>query len=459
MNSTTIKINLQDDTRAVSSLVGFILLFAILVIAFAGYQVESVPQQNEQAEFTHLQNVEDDLTAVRSSILTAGQADMRQFSTVELGTRYPTRSIAINPPQPTGTLQTSDPYNIIIEYDGGTTEIQTRFLEYQPGYNELPSNSVWYENSVLYREGGDNPVVLEDQSLVTNGETLRITALQNELKEQGTGQITLGLYPTQDVSEEDIPDGELNVTIPTRLSGDYWDEEFQNQEDFEGEIKYEGVNSEPYLESVHALEFKINTTDDSTEFEMNTVGIQSEPEEEEGDTQKRNLGPPDDEENGEEENGGEEGSDFGDESNYRDADSGDADQPNDPSGTIENPSGVDEEDGNTATAISAGGEEDLRVGFALPPTDETASTYEMRFVIEDIQVGAGDFGFNLVNGDEQELTDRQTLEEGDNTYSFSPDEEQAISDNHDDLYLILDSDTPGAGNRSMNMDYFELISE
>jgi hypothetical protein len=157
--------------------------------------------------------------------------------------------------------------------------------------------------------------------------------------------------------------------------------------------------------------------------------------------------------------------DYGDSGNYRDDDSGDASQPTDPSGTIENPSGVNDNDGTTATAISVGNEEDLKVGYALPPVDKIATEYEIIFDIERIQIGrgSGTFGFYLVNESGEELTNRQSLPtkvKGSKSYSYSftESEEQDIVANYDNLYLILDSDTNGNGNRKLEIDYFELKS-
>ncbi len=150
--------------------------------------------------------------------------------------------------------------------------------------------------------------------------------------------------------------------------------------------------------------------------------------------------------------------DYGDSNNYRDQESGDAVQPTDASGDIENPSAVNEKDDTTATAISAGGQEDLKVGYSLPPVAETATTYEMNFVVKSIQAGGGNFGFYLVDSTGQQLTDRQVLSTGDKMYSFTDAEEQNIAANYDDLYLIIDSSTTGKGNREMELDYFDLVS-
>ena len=161
--------------------------------------------------------------------------------------------------------------------------------------------------------------------------------------------------------------------------------------------------------------------------------------------------------------------DYGDLNNYRDSNSGDASQPRDPSGTIENPSGVNDKDGTTATAISGGSNEDLKVGYALPPVDEAATGYKMIFDIERVQIGGGSgtFGFYFVNESGEELTDRRSLPTNVNgsndlnpyTYSsFTDSEVQRVTANYDNLYLILYSDTNGNGNRELEIDSFELNS-
>ena len=291
MNTPAPRSLLGDDTRAVAPVIGFILIFGILFVAFAGYQATTVPQQNQAAEFEHLQDVENDLVDVRRAILRAGQSDVREFATVQLGMSYPTRLIALNPPQPTGTLQASESYNISITNEtadpdtGETVNVSTRFLEYRPGYNELEQNSVWYENTVLYREANDNTIPLEDQELVTDGGTLEITALQNELREQGTGRIIVSLFPTREFTADEIPDGEIWVTIPTQLGEDYWNDAIEETEFDDDNFSFEESR---YSDDVNAIEFELDP--EETELKLNTVGIQSEPEEDETDPLKQGVG-------------------------------------------------------------------------------------------------------------------------------------------------------------------------
>jgi len=268
---------LAADNRAVSAVIGFILVFGILVLLLTVYQAQIVPQQNAQTEFEHFEDSKNELIELRNTISTAGQADVSQFPSVTLGTNYQTRLLTINPPPPAGTLQTSDEYPIIIQNKSGDSlTIPTRFLEYQPGYNELTVGPTQYEHSVLYldeRDRGNNVSIIKEQNLVKDGK-VRITALQNKFEQTGTNRVTLELYPEDDVDSSEFPDpdGEnLNVTIPTQLDEDeYWNKSLEDAGDI-----YQGVDTEVHGEEIHALNLSVEEDD----LEVNTVGIQLEPDE------------------------------------------------------------------------------------------------------------------------------------------------------------------------------------
>ncbi|WP_144798060.1 hypothetical protein [Halorubrum depositum] len=268
------------DRRGQSVVIGTVILFGFLILALSLYQVQVVPQQNGQVEFQHFEEVRNDLVELRNAISSAGQSERPQFVDVRLGTNYQTRLFAINPPDPAGTLQTSQPYNITI--DDGTNEpvnISTRFVRYRPGYNELHVGSIWYDNSVLYldeRDSGSRAVIIEDQNLVVDNDTLRITALQNEFQASGTRRVALELYPTDDAANLSQLEGELNVSIPTRLDADdgYWKESIENS----SSVRYVGIDDNEYRSSddVSALRLEVESSDNII---VNSVGIQSEPSE------------------------------------------------------------------------------------------------------------------------------------------------------------------------------------
>jgi hypothetical protein len=126
---------------------------------------------------------------------------------------------------------------------------------------------------VLYvdaRDQGSGIAVIEDQELVGDDREVRIVALQNEFRRSGTGRVTLELRPATNVTET-LPEGNLTVTIPTRLSGEVW----ENRTDLptDGDV-YDGVSDDTNGDGVYNL--TLNTTAD--DLTVDTVGVQEAPE-------------------------------------------------------------------------------------------------------------------------------------------------------------------------------------
>ena len=267
-----------DDNRAVAPVIGVVILFGFLILALSLYQVEVVPQQNAETEFQHSGEVRNDLVELRAGILQAGSIDQPQYQTVDLGTTYSTRVFSINPPAPAGTIRTSDPYPITIAYESNETEIETiptRFIEYRPGYNELDRSPTWYDASVLYLDARDEDggiAVIEDQSLV-DGSEVQITALQREFRRSGTGQVTLELRPAKNVTGE-IPEGDLTVTVPTRLSEDDWETKTNLPTN---STVYDSVtDTGEDINNRNVYNLTLNTT--ASNLTVDTVGVQETPE-------------------------------------------------------------------------------------------------------------------------------------------------------------------------------------
>jgi hypothetical protein len=164
--------------------------------------------------------------------------------------------------------------------------VSTRFIEYRPGYNEIESGSTWYDNSVLYVEETDSnrpAVIVEDQNILVDNDTLRLTAVQNDFSASGTRKVAVELYPTSDATNLSSLSGGLDVRIPTRLGSEdgYWNESIEN-----GSVTYQGMNDTAYNSSeVSALLLRVDSPDN---ISVNSVGIQQEPT---GETAKDNVGP------------------------------------------------------------------------------------------------------------------------------------------------------------------------
>lgn len=220
----------RDDERAQSVQIGAVLLFAILIVAFSSYQAFVVPEQNREVEFDHNQKVQRDMVEVRNTVLSTVADGTDGYAEVTLGTRFPARLVALNPPPPSGSFATTERRPIVIREQGGPeitdevcpgTDIGTRFLEYRPSYSELDgAGTIRYESSLLYHDFGDGVVELTGQSLV-NGDRLQVIPITGQTHVGGSQTITVepkaGRLDTSQRSD-------VEVKLPTRLSEQRWEE-------------------------------------------------------------------------------------------------------------------------------------------------------------------------------------------------------------------------------------------
>jgi hypothetical protein len=222
--------NFGTDTRAQSVLVGAILFFAILITAFSSYQAFIVPNQNAEVEFNHNQRAQNDMVEIRNELLSTYTTGQNGYAEIELGTRFPARLLALNPPAPSGSFRTDQPRPIVVETQSGTDitdEVlpgnidDSRTITYTPSYSEYDTAGVLrYENSVAYHDFGDSFAQLTDQQLI-QGNTIRIIPVPTQFEESGSRTVAIepraGL--TDRATREDIV-----VTLPTKLSESQWEE-------------------------------------------------------------------------------------------------------------------------------------------------------------------------------------------------------------------------------------------
>lgn len=229
--------DLVGDERAQSIQIGAVLLFAALLIAFSTYQAFVVPNQNREVEFNHNQQVQRDMIDVRNTLLETYTGGTNGYTEVTLGTTFPSRLFALNPPSPSGRLYTTDPQPIVIEDSSGsdvTTDacpgnsVETSFLVYQPSYAEYRNpGTIRYENSFLAQDFGSSTVSLTGQTLV-RGETVQIVPLTRNISVGGTQTVSIEPRPgLVDTSEYDDP----TVTIPTDASESTWERLLEGEVD------------------------------------------------------------------------------------------------------------------------------------------------------------------------------------------------------------------------------------
>ena len=273
-----------SDGRAQSTLVGAILLFAILIIAFSSYQAFVIPNQNAEVEFNHLQDVENDFVEFRTTFINSVGATEDRSVTFRLGTQYPARLIALNPPPVTGELQTTQEEEVTIEGDILDDNIDsvcdinsptTRSLVYTPNYNEFRSpQSITYENTFVAREFSDGTVYGEQrlfQERANGNDRIDLLLLNESVSLSGQGTASFEISPS---NRRTVEVEDPTITIPSEFDETEWRNEIL------ADVPDEALNDENGNAITGAEDgpFEITIRFDGI-YDVSCVGTEVEPEE------------------------------------------------------------------------------------------------------------------------------------------------------------------------------------
>lgn len=217
------------DDRAASAQVGAIILFGFVMVSLVFYQAEVVPADNQRVEYNHNQLVRDDMVDVRNAIMETRQNREKGYASVDLGAEYPSRSFAVNPPNPAGTIRTTGLNNYTVRNGGGAVvdvcpgeNNGTRFLTYEHAYNELQdAPDVVVDNTVVYETYDDGTIVTRSgQDVVDEStKTLSLVPIVGEFSQTRTSAISVEPEPGGLTSTKmDNP----TLTAPTRLDNETW---------------------------------------------------------------------------------------------------------------------------------------------------------------------------------------------------------------------------------------------
>jgi len=221
--------SLWVDRRGQSVVIGSLLIFTFLIIAFSSYQAFVVPSQNQQIEAEHFQETEDSFSELRSSIVNAVGTDSSRSTSLRLGTRYPTRAIALNPPAAAGRLETTGGGNVDFDTSqnvcrGDSGPVTTRSLVYTPSYNEYGEpRAIGYESRLVSREFRGGSVY--DQRLVrsaSDDDQISLYLLTGEVSENGVESYTLEVNGSNRYSTTVT---NPTITIPSRFNATQWEED------------------------------------------------------------------------------------------------------------------------------------------------------------------------------------------------------------------------------------------
>lgn len=185
-----------------SVVIGSVLMFGILIVAFSIYQASVIPQQNAEVEYQHYTEFRSDMIAFDTTVDQTKSLNTAS-TTMTVSKSYPTRLIAVNPPPFRTRISIGDNNpttisNFSVDSSGnevdywnqqGQLSIPNSTVTATPNYNLYQnSNPLLYENQVTYIETEDlEPVLLSSESPVDN-QTIDLQGYTGELSPVSSAQ-------------------------------------------------------------------------------------------------------------------------------------------------------------------------------------------------------------------------------------------------------------------------------
>ncbi|MFB6303234.1 MAG: hypothetical protein ABEH78_10295 [Haloferacaceae archaeon] len=241
--------SLRRDRRAAALQVGAVLLLGFLVIGLSLYQATVVPEQNKRVEFRHSQAVQNDMVEVRNAMQRAGTSEDVQSVSVDMGTTYPARVFFVNPAPPggiirNGTEQSATFANVSATNDetadflntsaNGPHDLATKNLTYRPDYNVYRSApTTAYQSGVLVNEFENaNDTAVTDQALI-RGKEIYLVAVRVNLSRAQVGAYAVDPESLSTATASTTirnESGTVNVTVPTTLTEERWEQLLDDQD-------------------------------------------------------------------------------------------------------------------------------------------------------------------------------------------------------------------------------------
>lgn len=238
--------NTSRSDRAVSELLGALLIFGLLVLLLVLAQVSLVPALNYQAEADHSIQSRASATELTSDLSQVALSGGPLSMDYPVGFEHPERPLLLNPDAAKGYIEATEPtpvtlYNVNASgeandyWNGSERSFDSQGIRVRTDYREYGGGGVTYvENSVLFTEydGGD-PVVYAGQSKLVQGRQISlISVVGGDYSESSDSVTTVSLTPvsgpaqTITVTDDGQP---IEIVFSSRLPVSTWQELLADQ--------------------------------------------------------------------------------------------------------------------------------------------------------------------------------------------------------------------------------------
>jgi hypothetical protein len=275
-----------DDQRGVSAVLGFVLMFALVMTTFAIYQSDVVPHQNAEVESSYSQSLDGEVSELRSTTMDVAANGASASETVQGAPDYPDRALGINAPPPKSRLSTTAKHNMSIEgleappeqyWNGTNRTFETRLLALEPSYNYIRTEETYYlANGVGVHESGNGSYASSVGGEVVDGDQIDIVLFDGDVDQQASvHDVSLEPVSTNSEYHSVTPEDDASIELPTVRSESAWTEiaaENPNVNDTEVTC---GDGSDPPCDArVNTVEIELNDSVESYDFRVTKVSLE-----------------------------------------------------------------------------------------------------------------------------------------------------------------------------------------
>ncbi|CAG0949956.1 MAG: hypothetical protein OIN86_13430 [Candidatus Methanoperedens sp.] len=209
------------DEKAVSEVVGAMMILLILVLYLGIMQTRQVPEWNKELEIQQFGSIYDDFVTLRSNLEDVSAKSIPKTSNFHMGVKYPQRFMLSNPgPGASGILSTH-PLRINISYD---TNKGTKWKNYtsmgiiyeQDGISDSPR--LIYENGLMMKDYGNGIVIaVDDNQSLTSKDNIFIPILYGAVESSSSMEIeSMNIAPIPNEGFSQVKFLSMNATVETR---------------------------------------------------------------------------------------------------------------------------------------------------------------------------------------------------------------------------------------------------
>lgn len=223
------------DQRAVSAVLGFVLMFTLAMTTLVIYQSDVVPSQNEGIEHEHNEGMAEELGSLRSVAEGVSASGAPGSTTVDTGPEYPERAVGLNAPGGDGQLRTGSAREIRITgfdhtngdvWESSGETFQTRLIHYEPRYNYYDgAASYTIENGRTVKRFAGDAGGRHVGGAVVSGNRIDILLIGGEL-DTGGSSADVRFEPVSTAEQyrlvETVDGTDTEIRLPTTMPESDW---------------------------------------------------------------------------------------------------------------------------------------------------------------------------------------------------------------------------------------------